>query len=368
MAHSEIDANDLGDRVNRYGPSAARNHDTSQAPPRKKLAAKTVDIHSHVAVPAAGAIAAPHLNPLDIAMDKFSSDETRAINDQQGKDRVFAMTDIEDRLAVNEAMGIDFQLVCPPPPQCYYTLPVKPAVEATKVLNDGIAAYVAQQPDKFAGLGSVPLQDGDAAAEELERCVKELGLKGAEILTAVNGEDLSNPKFEPFWRKAEALGCLVMLHPNGFSEGARFVDHYFSNVIGNPLDTTVALHKLIFDGVLERMPDLKILAVHGGGYLASYSGRIDHAWGARKDSRAGLPKPPTDYLKKIYFDSIVFTPHQLEYLVKVFGADHIVMGTDYPFDMAEYDPLGHLLSATNLSDGDREKIAGGNALTLLGLE
>ncbi len=206
----------------------------------------------------------------------------------------------------------------------------------------------ARKPDRFVALGTVPLQDGNEAAKELERSMQELGFKGCQILTNVAGKELSDPAFAPFWAKAEALGALVVIHPNGFTGGERFSRLYFSNVIGNPLDTTVALHYLIFDGVLERHPNLKILAVHGGGYLGGYSGRIDHAWGARTDVANKLPKPPTEYLKKVYFDTVVFTPHQLEYLVKVFGADHILMGTDYPFDMADYDPVGHVVETETL--------------------
>ncbi len=156
---------------------------------------------------------------------------------------------------------------------------------------------------------------------------------------------MSDPAFAPFWKKAEELGALVVIHPNGFTHADRFTRFYFNNVIGNPLETTIALHYLIFDGVLERHPNLKILAVHGGGYLGAYSGRIDHAWGARSDSHGDLPKPPTSYLKKIYFDTVVFTPIQLEALVKTFGADHVVMGTDYPFDMADFDPIEHVVSS-----------------------
>src|SRR5918912_438143 len=141
--------------------------------------------------------------------------------------------------------------------------------------------------------------------------MKELGFKGCNSLSNVGGRELYDPAFAPFWAKAEALGALVVIHPNGFTEGQRFSRLYFSNVIGNPLDTTVALHYLIFDGVLERHPNLKIFAVHGGGYLGGYSGRIDHAWGARSDAHSTLPKPPTHYLKKIYFDTVVFTPIEL---------------------------------------------------------
>jgi aminocarboxymuconate-semialdehyde decarboxylase len=196
--------------------------------------------------------------------------------------------------------------------------------------------------------------------------VRSLGFKGVEIVTNVAGHEISEPPYAPFWKKAEELGALVIIHPNGFTEGQRLSRFYFNNVIGNPLDTAIALHYLIFDGVLERHPKLKILAVHGGGYLGAYWGRIDHVWGARSDGQADLPKPPTTYLKKIYFDTVVFTPLQLEALVKVFGADHVIMGTDYPFDMADYDPVEHVLSS-GFDAATIAKIVGGNAKSLLGI-
>ena len=362
MTHSTIDTADRGDAVNRYGPTAAR-----PAPGEKRrLDSRTVDIHAHVAVPEAAEYMGPHLDFGRIAMVKHANDETRAINQQQDKDRTVAMTDIDDRMAVLDAMGIDMQVVAPPPFQCYYQSPLEHCVKGSRIVNDGIAAFVAQRPDRLAGLGTVPLSDGDEAAKELAYCVNELGFKGVEVLTNVDGAELADPRFEPFWTKAEELGALVMIHPNGFTEGDRLHDYYFSNVIGNPLETSMALHHLIFSGTLERMPDLKILAVHGGGYLPAYSGRIDHAWGARADSHAGLPKPPTEYLRKVWIDSVVFTPHQLEYLVRVYGADKMVMGTDYPYDMADYDPVEHIVS-TGLSDDEKAKVAGGTAAALLGL-
>jgi aminocarboxymuconate-semialdehyde decarboxylase len=264
-------------------------------------------------------------------------------------------------------MGLDMQLVMPPPFQCYYTVPLEIAVPAARMINEGVAAYVAGQSDRFVALGTVPLQDGAEAARELEHCMGALGFKGVQILTNVAGNEISDVAYEPFWAKAEALGALVLLHPNGFTEGRRLSRHYFNNVIGNPFDTTLALHYLIFDGVLERHPDLKILSVHGGGYLAAYSGRIDHAWGARSDAKGAISNPPTTYLKRIYFDTVVFTPHQLRHLIDVFGADRIVMGTDYPYDMGEYDPIGHLASLGTLDASEMAAIAGGNARRLLGL-
>jgi aminocarboxymuconate-semialdehyde decarboxylase len=349
---------------NKYEPTAARRHGKPGREVRPQSI--TVDIHSHVAVPAAAAFVKPHLDPMTNPLVLHATPETRALNQKQEQDIRERITSHDRRLTELDAMGIDFQLVMPPPPQCYYTVPLEIAVGAARMVNDGIAEFVGKKPDRFAGLGSVPMPDGNEAAKELERCVHKLGLKGAQILTNVAGRELSDPAFEPFWKKAEELSAFIVLHPSGFTEGKRFARFSFSNTIGNPLETTIALHYLIFDGVLERHPNLKILAVHGGGYLGAYPGRIDHAWGARSDAHGTLPQPPTSYLKKIYFDSVVFTPGQLAELVRLYGADHVIMGTDYPFDMADYDPIGHVASA-GLDASAVAAVAGGNAKRLLEL-
>ena len=363
MDHSTIDTQTLGGNVNRYGPTAAR----APSPEPARLKTKTVDIHAHIGVPEAAKFIQPHLDISTISMVKFSNDETRSVNQRQDQDRTSTMVDMDDRLKVLDKLGIDIQVVAPPPFQCYYSVAPEFAVPANRMVNDGVAAFVAKRPDRFAGLGTLAMQDPASAVAELEYCVRELGLKGVQLLTNVNGKELSSPEFEPVFAKAEELGALIMIHPNGFTGGERFTRFYFSNVIGNPLETTVALHYLIFDGVLERHPDLKLLAVHGGGFLPAYSGRIDHAWGARKDSNGGLPRPPSEYLRRVYFDTVVFTPHQLKYLVETYGPDKIVMGTDYPYDMADYDPVQHVLSVDSFSDEVREKVAGGTARALLGL-
>ena len=348
---------------NKYEPTAARTHGRPGREARP--ASLTVDFHSHVGVPAAAELVKPHLDRQASPLARFADAQTRALNEKQQAD-IAARGGLERRLADLDAMGLDMQVIKPPPPQCYYALPVDIAVEAARIVNDGIAEFVAQKPDRLKGFGSVPMPDGSEAAKELERCVTRLGFKGVQILTNVAGRELSDPAFAPFWKKAEELGTLVVIHPQGFTEARRLSRFYFNNVIGNPLETTIALHYLIFDGVLERHPNLKILAVHGGGYLASYSGRIDHAWGARSDSHGDLPKPPTSYLKKLYFDTIVFTPHQLQELVRLYGADKILMGTDYPFDMGDYDPVGHVCGA-GLDEATVAAVCGGNATRLLGL-
>jgi aminocarboxymuconate-semialdehyde decarboxylase len=350
---------------NKYERTAARRHGR----PGRELRppSTTIDIHSHVAVPRAAALVAPHLDLATIPLAHFADAGTRALSSKQEDDIRARITGYDERLADLDAMGIDLQLVMPPPNQCYYTVPLDVAVPASRMVNDGLAEYVARRPDRFVALGTVPLAHGGEAANELERCVRSLGMKGVEILTNVAGNELSEQDYTPFWHKAEELEALVVIHPNGFTEGRRFTRLYFNNVIGNPLETTIALHYLIFDGVLERHPRLKILAVHGGGYLPAYSGRIDHAWGARSDSHGDLPHPPTFYLRKIYFDTVVFTPHQLAALVRLFGTDHVIMGTDYPFDMAEFDPLGHLAAVDGFDQSTIAALAGGNARKLLGI-
>jgi aminocarboxymuconate-semialdehyde decarboxylase len=354
----------MPEQWNKYGPTAARKHGKPGRETRPKSV--TVDIHSHVGVPAAAKFVEPHLDLATIPLGHFANAETKALSAKQEAD-IRGRASLDHRLADLDAMGLDMQIVLPPPPQCYYTVPLDIAVQASQMVNDGIAEFCARKADRLKPFATVPMTDGNEAAKELERCSKKLGFKGVQILTNVAGRELSDPAFAPFWNKAEELGALVVIHPNGFTHADRLTRFYFNNVIGNPLETTIALHYLIFDGVLERHPNLKILAVHGGGYLGAYSGRIDHAWGARSDSHGTLPHPPTTYLKKIYFDTVVFTPHQLAELVRLYGADHVIMGTDHPFDMADYDPVGHVVATDGLDDSTRAAIVGGNAKRLLGL-
>jgi aminocarboxymuconate-semialdehyde decarboxylase len=349
---------------NKYEPTAARKHGKPGREARPK--STTIDIHSHVAIPQAGAFVQQFADRIDPGLHRYQSPETAEVNAKQDGDLKSRLTFFDERLKDLDSMGVDMQVIKPPPGQCYYTLPVEAAVKAARIVNDGLAEFVGRKPDRLIGLGTVPLNDGAEAATELERVVKALGFKGVQILTNVAGNEISEPAYAPFWRKAEELGALVVIHPNGFTHGERFKRYYFNNVIGNPLETTIALHNLIFDGVLERHPNLKILAVHGGGYLGAYWGRIDHVWGARSDAHS-IPKPPTEYLKMIYFDTVVFSQEQLATLVATWGSDHIVMGTDYPFDMADYDPVGHVVGM-NFDAATVSAICGGNAKRLLGLK
>jgi aminocarboxymuconate-semialdehyde decarboxylase len=194
-------------------------------------------------------------------------------------------------------------------------------------------------------------------------------LRGVEINPSVNGMDLTDPRLalEKFFAKAQELDVVIFMHPIGFTHGERLMNHYFNNVIGNPLETTVAASHLIFDGVLERNPRLKIVLPHAGGYLAHYWARMDHAWKARPDCRTVIKKKPSSYLEKFYFDTITFERTMLANMVKRYGADHVVLGTDYPYDMGMDDPVDFIAGVRGLSLKDKTKIMGGNAARLLGI-
>jgi len=265
-----------------------------------------------------------------------------------------------------DAMGIDVQALAPAPAQTYYWADPELGRQTARTVNDNIASIVAGHPDRFVGLGTVPLQDVGLAIAELERIVAEHGFRGVEINTNVAGEDLAAPRLRPFFARAEELGTLLFIHPIGFTEGRRLIEHYFNNVIGNPLESTLALGHLIFGGVLDQYPGLKVVVAHGGGYVPAYAGRMDHAAAARPDCCAHIHHAPSTYLRRLYFDSIVFDPSQLDYLVAQYGADHVLLGTDYPYDMGENDPIGFIESASLEPDQIRA-IVGGNAGRLLGL-
>src|SRR6266436_6297101 len=328
----------------------------------------TIDIHCHVRSDKAAAMVEDHAAVSQWFLETAASPQSQAQNRANGERTVEQGRSPEQRIADMDLMGIDIQAISPAPRQTYYGADADLGLATSRACNDFIAEICGKYPDRFVGLGTVPFQAPDLAIAELERLHKSLGFRGIEIMTHVAGEALSADRFRKIFARCEELGLVVFMHPDGFTEAGRFADHYFANVIGNPLDSTVALHHLIFGGVLRDYPNLKLVAAHGGGFLPAYSGRIDHAASARPDCCEQLHRMPTTYLKRLYFDALVYTHHQLHYLVEEYGADHILMGTDYPADMGETDPVGFIEGAARLDDATRRAILGGNAARLLGLE
>ena len=326
-----------------------------------------IDIHCHYLNQAVAAKVAP-LNPAQYEPSvEFANALTREVNVKQMRDRGPKLSTIETRLKDMDRMGIDLQAISPAPNQTYYWTEPELGAELSRLVNDRLAEIVATWPDRFVALGTVPLQNVDLAVVELERCVKQLGLRGVEINPSVNGMDLTDPRLnlEKFFARAQALDAVIFMHPIGFTQGERLVDHYFNNVIGNPMETTIAASHLIFDGVMQRNPKLKVVLPHAGGYLAHYWARMDHAHRARPDCRTVISKAPSSYLKKMYFDTISFDPQMLRHMIDQYGPGHVLLGTDYPYDMGIDDPVGLIGSVPRLKRAEKDMIEGGNAARLL---
>jgi aminocarboxymuconate-semialdehyde decarboxylase len=239
--------------------------------------------------------------------------------------------------------------------------------------NDTLAEMCAARPDRFVALASVALQHPDLAAQQLEEARRKYNMRGAAIGCSVEGIELADGRFDRFWAKAQELDMLLFLHPQNSAAATGIADRVrgpggLGNVIGNPLETTIALSHLIFQGTLDRFPNLKLCAAHGGGFLPSYAHRSDHGCVVQPDQCKGLAlkKAPSEYLKQIYVDSLVFTPEGLRHLVAETGVGQVMIGTDYPFPWVDA-PVDHVLNTPGLSDADRAAILGGTACSLLGI-
>jgi aminocarboxymuconate-semialdehyde decarboxylase len=307
---------------------------------------RTVDVHAHCGVPAAMALL--NLKPAPALLMSQPADRLRAMDEQ----------------------GIDVEALSINP--YWYAADRDVAREIIRIQNEALAEACAAHPDRFVAFASVALQHPDLAAEQLTEGVKTYGLRGAAIGGSVEGAELADPRFHPFWARAEALGVLVFIHPQGTRElegttrlGGNGV---LTNTIGNPLETTIALSHLIFEGTLDRFPGLKICAAHGGGYLPSYGPRSDAIMTTFPERcQHHLKKKPTEYIRQMYYDTIVFTAEALRHLTAETGPGQIMMGTDYPYPWTSTS-VDHILNTPGLSDDDRIAMLGGTAARLLGLK
>lgn len=323
-----------------------------------------IDVHAHLAVPAADALVVDtegFARQRDLEASAHSA-QSRQVNQAQLARVAAQLGDVGTRLADMDAMGVELQVVGPMPMHHYWA-EESLAAEWVATTNSAVAAHCAQRPTRLLGFGTMSLQHPDLALSQLEYAVGELGLRGVSVSTSVAGRELADPCHDVVWQRAEALQAVVFIHPWGCSLGSRLAQHYLGNVVGQPTETTLALSHLIFSGVLDRFPGLKLLAAHGGGYLPSYIARSDHAWLVRPDAR-GCALRPSEYLRRMWFDSLVYTAQALEQLVETAGPERVVLGTDYPFDMGVVDPVDRL-EATLLGDDTRARIRFGNARHLL---
>jgi aminocarboxymuconate-semialdehyde decarboxylase len=327
--------------------------------------ALTIDIHAHLVVPEAISLIE---NEFDPALDPFLrfGGVSTLYNERLASELTPMLTDPTLRLARMDRQGVRYQAVSIAPPQYHYWAGADLGAGIARIQNDAIAALVDRHPDRLLALGTLPMQAPERAVAELDRVTSTYGFRGVAINPSAEGGDYDEPAYELFWQRVEQLEAVVVLHPNGYPNGERLTRYYMINVVGNPMETTVALSRIVLGGVLERHPRLKIVAVHGGGYLPFYMDRMDHAYEVRDDVGERVTRKPSTYLKQIYFDSLVFGDG-LDYLVDRVGADHVLLGTDYPFDMGELDPVARIMRVAGVSADERRLMLGLNAARLLGL-
>ncbi len=334
---------------------------TQKKPKRREVVingtrVRTVDIHAHCAVPEALALMGEKLAGPGLRID------------------LDLATEVDLRIKTMDEQGIDIEALSINP-NWYGVADQDLAKQIIQIQNQTLAEECAKNSDRFVAFASVALQFPDLATQQLEEGVKKFGLRGVAIGGNVAGDEIANPKFDRFWSKAEQLGVLVFIHPQGDGApsqlGSRFEGNgYLSNVIGNPLETTIALSHLIFEGTLDRYPGLKICAAHAGGFLPSYAGRFDRGGPVRPDLCPGgihgsIKKAPSEYLKQLYYDSMVFRPEGLRHLVAEVGSSQLMVGTDYPYPWTD-TAIDLVLETPGLSDADKIAILGGTAAELLG--
>jgi aminocarboxymuconate-semialdehyde decarboxylase len=326
---------------------------------------RAIDVHAHVIVPEVYAVAAEHNIFSELPTDPGVTDEMRGQIKERAKVVLDRMSDLSERVAKMDAMGVDVQVLSASlVHQGLEWADAQTSLRLARTTNDWIAKAVAGNSTRFVGLGTLPLHVPPLAVAELERCRRELGLRGVAISTTAGTMELGDDALWPFWAKAEELDALIYIHPGG-NRDRRFKRFHLWNSVGQAFEEAMAISSLMYDGVLESFPRLKICISHGGGYMPYYMGRIDRNYAEKANTRVNMTKPPIDYLRILYFDSCVYERPVLQHLVDKVGADRVLLGSDYP--VGEGKPIEFVTDMDTLSAAQKEKIVSTNAAALLGL-
>lgn len=315
-----------------------------------------IDAHTHTLCPGVNPLVAGRPELSAIPYQRDLSVDSRVVDHDQFPDLLKAFLQAERRLADMAKMRITHQVVAPAPGQQHYW--AEPALldQLSRLQNEHVAAMCAANPQAFSGLGTLPMTAPDLAIATATHGVESLGLKGFQIDTRAGAMELSDPALDPLWARLTRLDTAVMLHPLGFSDGMRLSPFFMVNTVGNPMEEVIAANHLILGGVLDRHPGLRIKIVHGGGFYPFLIGRLDHAWKRRPEVRKLTAEPPSAYLTRMWYDTVVFDPAILRMLVSLVGAERVMLGSDYPFDMGDMDPLG-MLESCGFSAEDTAQIA-----------
>ena len=323
---------------------------------------RTIDCHTHILGEEAMRRLAKESTKVAPVMDKRGDPACKLIIDGAVVQDPFPreLWDTEQRLRDMDAHGVDIQVLAPTVFTFFYQHEPALALACAGLQNDEIAAEIKRHAGRFLGLGTVPLQAPELAAQELERSMTTLGLRGAMIGTHVRGRNLDDPALDPFWAAAEALAAFIFIHPQGGAGAERLGSYYLKNLVGLPFETTIAGASLVFGGVLERHPGLKICLAHGGGFVPYQAGRFRHGFEVRPEARVNLKETPEVSIARLYYDTITHATPTLEFLIASAGADHVLLGSDYPFDMGNLDCVARV-KALAIPSADRDLILGGYA-------
>jgi aminocarboxymuconate-semialdehyde decarboxylase len=331
-------------------------------PRRSRLAPPTIDIHAHFVPEEYLRLVETEGEPYDVRLRRGANGPMIVVGQALIGPITAHYHNLDVRLKSMDEQGVAMHALSLMPPMVYWGDGAL-GLRLARLVNDAMAAASRLHPDRFVGLATLPLQDPEAAAAEAERAVTELGCRGIYLGTNVRGKELADPAFLPVFERINTLGVPILLHPLNVIGSQRLTNYYLHNLLGNPFDTAVAAANLIFSGLLDRFPKLDICLPHAGGAFPYLVGRLNRGWKVREECRA-LKKPPSSYLRRFTYDTISHAPEALRYLINLVGADRVMLGSDYCFDMGYERPV-KVVTALKLSSGDQEKILGGNARKLL---
>jgi aminocarboxymuconate-semialdehyde decarboxylase len=327
---------------------------------------RTIDIHTHILteemiglLAKEGPWVAPKLTPIDADFAVLEVAGTPYRPFPRGG------WELERRFSDMDAAEVNVQVLSATPQTYLYDQDPALTVATSALQNDQIAKLTKTYPDRFMGIATLPMQAPESAAEELKRAVRELGMHGAMIGSNIAGKNLDDPALVPVWAAAAELGAFMMIHPTNVAGADRLRAYYLNNLIGNPLDTTIAAACLVFGGVMERHPKLNVCLVHGGGFVPYQAGRWAHGWHVRPEPKVNLKQSPEPWIDRFYYDTILHAKAQLEFLVASMGPTRVLMGSDYPYDMGTGECVRQV-DALWIEDADKAAILSGNAVTLLG--
>ena len=322
-----------------------------------------IDMHTHALSRRVNPLIADVFDPKSNPYIRDMSAESAATDAEQGKIVPERMLNLDERRSTMKRMGVDVQVIAPAPAQQHYWADEDRQVALSRVQNEDLAAMVAQDPTRFAAMGTLPMRFPRRAVDEAVHAVETLGLRAFQIDSRVEALELSDPAFDPLYKRLAELRAPLFIHPLGFSHGQRLGPYFMVNTVAQPLEETIAISHFILGGVLDRHPDLDVIIAHGGGFYPYYAGRFDHAWKVRPEVHKLCPQPPSTYLKRFWYDTCVFDPVLVARLVEIVGVERVMLGSDYPFDMGDTDPVG-TFDKSGIAGADRERIVYGNAARL----